>query len=94
VDRSGLRPVGGFRVLVIPDLLLVLPQLLLELLHRTVHAPPQVGGVLVTDHVVKMLGGGDDFDCRQPGILEVDGHIEGGEAVEIPLESRDLGGDF
>ena len=81
-------------MLVIADLFFVLSQLLLELLNSPVDAPPQLGGPLVADHLVEVLGRSHDFHLWKGVIAQIDGDIEGGEAVEIPLQTRYLGGDL
>ena len=75
---------------VVADLFLVLPQLLLELLYGPVDAPPELGGSLVADHIVEMLGRGHDLHGRQILIAQVDGDVEGRDSVKIPLQSRHL----
>lgn len=58
-------PATRLDVLVVANLLLVLTELLLEFLDGPVDAPPELGGGLMTHHVVNMLSGGHDLDCRQ-----------------------------
>lgn len=78
----------------VADLLFVLAKLLLEFLNGTIDASPELSCRLVTDHLVEVFRRSDDFNRGKVPIGHVDGHIERRQTVEIPLEPRNLGGDF
>ena len=81
---------GVFHVLVVPGLLLVFSQLLLEFLDGPVNTTPQLGRNLVAHHFMHMLALGHDFDGRQRLMLKVHRDIEGGDFVEIPQQAGNL----
>ena len=55
-------------------LVLVFPQLLLDLLHGAVDRPPQVAGPLGGHEIVLMFGRNPNFDDRRVVVLQIDGH--------------------
>ena len=68
------------------DSLLVLPQLLLNFLHRGFKRFHQTVRLLVGDEIVFMFRGYFDIDLGRLFITQVDYNLDGGQALEKPAK--------